>query len=80
MEFLTDAGLSPQQALRAGTIDAARLLRAEDEIGAVETGYVADLVVTDADPTSDVSALRRIGLVMHGGRIVRDDLPTSGAR
>lgn len=80
MEFLTDAGLSPQQALRAGTIDAARLVRAEHEIGAVETGYVADLIVTDTDPTSDVSALRRIGFVMQGGRILRDDLPaTAGA-
>jgi imidazolonepropionase-like amidohydrolase len=76
MEFLTDAGLSPEQALRAGTIDAARLVRAEHEIGAVEPGYVADLIVADADPTSDVSALRHIGLVMQGGRIVRDDLPT----
>ena len=75
MEFLTDAGLSPQQALRAGTIDAARLVRAEHELGAVEAGYVADLIVTDADPTSDVSALRRIRLVMQAGRIVRDDLP-----
>jgi len=75
MEFLTDAGLSPEQALRAGTIDAARLVRAEHELGAVESRYVADLIVTDADPTSDVSALRRIGLVMQGGRIVRDNLP-----
>jgi imidazolonepropionase-like amidohydrolase len=80
MEFLTDAGISPQQALRAGTIDAARLLRAEHEIGAVETGYVADLIVTDADPTSDVSALRRIPFVMQAGRIVRDDLPAEAAR
>lgn len=77
MEFLTDAGLSPQQALRAGTIDAARLLRAEHELGAIDPGYIADLIVTDADPTSDVSALRRIRLVMQAGRIVRDDLPAT---
>jgi imidazolonepropionase-like amidohydrolase len=80
MEFLTEAGLSPQQALRAGTIDAARLVRADHEIGAVETGYIADLIVTDADPTSDVAALRHIGFVMQAGRIVRDELTTGGAR
>jgi imidazolonepropionase-like amidohydrolase len=79
MEFLTDAGLSAAHALRAGTIDAARLLRADDEIGAVDPGYVADLIVTDTDPTSDLSALRNIGLVMQAGRIVRDDLPTEAA-
>jgi len=80
MDFLTEAGLSPQQALRAGTIDAARLVRADHEIGAVETGYIADLIVTDADPTSDVAALRHIGFVMQAGRIVRDELTTGGAR
>ena len=79
MEFLTDAGLAPDQALRAGTCDAARLLRIEDEAGAVETGLVADLIVTDADPTDDVSALRRIGFVMQAGRVVRDDLPAGPA-
>lgn len=76
MEFLTDAGLTPGQALRAGTIDAARLLKLEDQLGVVEEGYVADLVVADADPLSDLRALRRIGLVMQGGRVVRDNLPS----
>ena len=75
MEFLTDAGLTPGQALRAGTIDAARLLKMADQLGAVEEGYVADLIVTDADPLSDLRALRRIGLVLQGGRVIRDDLP-----
>ncbi|MBD0736726.1 metal-dependent hydrolase family protein [Streptomyces sp. CBMA29] len=74
MEFLTDAGLPPQAALRAGTIDAARLLRLEDRIGAVEEGYLADLIVTDRDPTSEMSALRGIRVVLQGGRVVRDDL------
>ena len=79
MEFLTDAGLPPEQALRAGTSDAARLLRIEDTVGAVEPGLVADLVVSDADPTGDVSALRRIGMVVQAGRVVRDDLPVTAA-
>lgn len=76
MEHLAEAGLTPVQALRAGTIDAARLIRREDHIGAVDTGYLADLVVTDADPTDDVSALRRIRLVLQAGRVVRDDIAT----
>lgn len=71
MEFLTEAGLSPAQALRAGTCDAARLVGLGAEIGAVEEGLVADLVAADADPLSSVSALRRISLVMQAGRIVR---------
>ena len=75
MEFLTDAGLSPHFALRAGTLDAARLIRMADRLGAVEPGYLADLIVTDADPLSDLTALRHIRLVMQAGAIVRDDVP-----
>jgi imidazolonepropionase-like amidohydrolase len=78
MEFLTDAGLSPEQALRAGTADAARLVKLEDQLGAVDEGYAADLIVADADPLSDIRALRRIGLVMQGGRVVRNELPEPG--
>jgi imidazolonepropionase-like amidohydrolase len=75
MEFMTDAGLSPAQALRAGTIDAARLVTMDDRLGAAEEGYVADLIVTDRDPAADISALRGIRLVIQGGRVIRDDLP-----
>jgi imidazolonepropionase-like amidohydrolase len=74
MQNLVDAGLSPAEGLRAGTIDAARLIRLEEQIGAVESGYLADLIVTDADPTSDLVALERIRLVMQAGRLIRDDL------
>jgi imidazolonepropionase-like amidohydrolase len=76
MEFMTDAGLSPEQALRAGTIDAARLIKMDDQLGAAEEGYVADLIVTDRDPAADTSALRGIRLVIQGGRVIRDDLPS----
>jgi imidazolonepropionase-like amidohydrolase len=79
MEFLTDAGLDPLLALQAGTSTAARLLGLAGEVGEIRTGAAADLVVTDADPTSDVSALRRIGLVVQAGRVVRDDLPAVAA-
>ncbi|TYB49657.1 amidohydrolase family protein [Actinomadura chibensis] len=78
MEFLTDAGLDPAQALRAGTSDAARLVGLGGEAGAVEEGLLADLVVTDRDPLSDLSALRRIPFVMQAGRVVRNDLPVPG--
>ncbi|WP_369139052.1 amidohydrolase family protein [Modestobacter versicolor] len=79
MEFLTDAGLEPLKALQAGTSTAARLLGLSGQVGEVSTGAAADLLVTDADPTSDVSALRGIRLVVQAGRIVRDDLPAGVA-
>ena len=74
MEFLTDAGLDPLKALQAGTCTAASLLGLDGEIGAVTVGAAADLIVVDRDPTSDVSALRDIRMVMQAGRTVRDEL------
>jgi imidazolonepropionase-like amidohydrolase len=78
MEYLEEAGLPVASALRAGTWEAARLLRAEDRFGSVAEGLAADLVLTDEDPTLTVSALRTIRTVIQGGRIVRTDLADRG--
>lgn len=72
MELLEEAGLPPADALRAGTWEAARLLRGEDRYGSVTVGHAADLVLLSEDPTVSVSALRTITTVLQGGRIVRD--------
>ncbi|GGM15522.1 metal-dependent hydrolase family protein [Nakamurella endophytica] len=79
MELMVTAGLSPAEVVRAATLDGARLVGLADRIGAVENGYLADLVVTDDDPTRDVSALRRTRLVLQEGRTVRDDLSGGAA-
>lgn len=77
MELLEQAGLPAGAALRAGTWEAARLLRAEGSFGSIAEGLSADLVITEGDPSKTVSALRTIGTVMQGGRIVRTNIPTS---
>jgi len=74
MEYLEQAGLPVAAALRAGTWEAARLLRAEDRFGSIAEGLFADIVITTEDPTASVSALRTIGTVIHEGRVVRTDL------
>ena len=55
MAHMVDYGLSPERALEAATVNAADLLGLDD-VGRVEEGYRADLVVLDADPTEDVEA------------------------
>ncbi len=74
MELLEQAGLPPQAALRAGTWEAARLLRAEDRFGSIAEGLAADIVITDEDPARSVSALRGIRAVLQGARVVRSEL------
>ena len=62
-------GLSPQKALESGTINTARLFRLAD-VGYVEPGWHADVLVVDGDPLADITALRAPEMVIKAGRIV----------
>jgi imidazolonepropionase-like amidohydrolase len=70
LEQLVAAGLSPAQAIQAGTAGAARILGAEKNLGTIEVGKWADLVFLDADPLADIRNTRRIWNVMQNGRLV----------
>jgi imidazolonepropionase-like amidohydrolase len=61
------AGLPPIAALRAGTINAARAVKMEDEIGTIEPGKWADLFVIDGDPLADIQNTRNVVLVLRAG-------------
>ena len=76
---LVAAGLSPLEAIRAATINAAVAFRLRDSVGTVTPGMVADVVAVRGDPLADVGALRDPVFVMSRGRIVRYDT-TSSAR
>ncbi|OHB28018.1 MAG: amidohydrolase [Phenylobacterium sp. RIFCSPHIGHO2_01_FULL_69_31] len=62
-------GMSPMEALQAGTIVPARSLGMEADIGSLEPGKLADLVVLDADPTADIRNSEKVHRVMVGGRM-----------
>jgi len=80
--YLVEAGLTPMQALRAATQWAARCLDLERELGTLEKGRLADVVVVNGNPLDDVRVLLdpgRIDLVLKGGAVCADRRP-SGAR
>lgn len=62
-------GMSPVEALAAGTIVSAQSLGMATEIGSLETGKLADLLVLDADPTADIRNSDKINRVMLNGRL-----------
>lgn len=62
-------GMTPIEALRAGTIESARSLGYDKDVGSLEAGKLADLVVLDADPTQDIRNSDKIAKVMIGGRL-----------
>jgi hypothetical protein len=70
MQWLTDAGLSPLQAVQAATINPAIFLGREKTQGTVEVGKLADLVLLDADPREDIRNTRRIRAVVVRGRLL----------
>ena len=73
-QYYVEAGMTPLQALRSATIETATMLGIADRLGTIEQGKLADLVITDADPSKDIKALRSIRLVMKGGVVYRNDL------
>jgi imidazolonepropionase-like amidohydrolase len=65
-------GATPRQALLAATRDAALLCGVGAELGTIEPGKLADLIVVDADPLQDITNLRQLRLVFKEGRLVSD--------
>jgi imidazolonepropionase-like amidohydrolase len=71
VELMVDYGMRPADALMAVTSANARFFHLDDRLGSIRAGMLADLVAFDGDPTTDITALRRVLLVMKDGQIVR---------
>jgi len=69
LELLVRSGLTPLEALRAATYNPAEFLGALDSLGTVTQGKVADLVLLDANPLTDIRNTRRISAVIANGRL-----------
>lgn len=75
---LEEMGMAPMEILKSATSHVARAYKLDEEIGALEPGKAADMVVLDANPLESARNYRRIHAVIQGGRVVnRDLLPTA---
>jgi imidazolonepropionase-like amidohydrolase len=68
LEQLVTAGMTPHQALEAATIEPARFLEWDEQMGTIEKGKLADLVMLDANPLDDIRNTRKIAAVFARGR------------
>jgi imidazolonepropionase-like amidohydrolase len=69
--WLVKAGLTPAEALRAATVDAAGLLGLEGKVGEIKPGAFADLVAVPGDPTKDIGVVEHVNFVMKGGKVIK---------
>lgn len=67
LELLVESGLTPMQAIVAGTLENARFFHASDRLGSIEPGKFADLVLVEGNPLRDISDMRRVKRVMLNG-------------
>ena len=78
--YVQQGGQDPMGAVASATSIAAESLGMEDRIGAIATGFEADIIALDGDPLTDASALGRVVFVMRGGRVYRNDPPRARGR
>jgi imidazolonepropionase-like amidohydrolase len=72
---MVECGMSPMQAIVSTTKTASECVHLQDQVGTVEAGKVADLLVIDGDPLADIKVLQdreRIAVIMQSGRIHKD--------
>ena len=67
MRLMADAGLTPLEVLRSATVNGARTLGLAGDVGEVQAGMLADLVILDADPLADIGNLQKVHRVVKGG-------------
>jgi imidazolonepropionase-like amidohydrolase len=70
-ELMVKFGMTPLAAIRAGTVNGAKLLGWEGQTGAVKAGYLADIVAVPGNPLQDITVLQRVAFVMKGGVVYR---------
>jgi len=81
LELLSEAGIAPLDVIRIATYNSAVFLGKADQLGSIDTGKLADLVLLSKDPTVDVNNAKSIVFVMKGGRIIDEgELPLAGGK
>lgn len=80
LELIVGGGVPPLNAIRIATLNSARFLGRERDLGSIEEGKIADLVLLEADPLDDINNAKRVNLVIKNGAIIdrgKLDLPVN---
>jgi hypothetical protein len=69
LQLYVEAGIPAPEVLTLATLGAARVMGMDDELGSIAPGKLADLILVDGDPTTDISDIRRVVTVIKDGRV-----------
>jgi imidazolonepropionase-like amidohydrolase len=72
IDLMQQAGMTPMQIVVAGTRNAAAVCNLEDELGTLQAGKIADVLVVNGNPLADMHALSQVRLVIHNGQLIRE--------
>jgi imidazolonepropionase-like amidohydrolase len=73
-EYYVQYGMTPMQAIHAGTSTAAELLGWSDRLGTIEAGKWADIVAVGGDPLKDIKEVENVKFVMKGGTVFKNEM------
>src|SRR5258708_16852220 len=68
LELYVKAGFTPMEAIQAATLVPAQVMKIDNEVGTIETGKRADLIILNANPLENISNIRTVKTVIAGGR------------
>jgi imidazolonepropionase-like amidohydrolase len=77
--YMVKFGMTPAQAIRAATSNAADLIGRAKDVGTLESGKFADVIAVTDDPLQNVRALENVGFVMKGGVVAKDQITRTGS-
>ena len=80
LELITAGGVPALNAIRMATLNAARFLGRERDLGSIEEGKIADLVLLEADPIANINNAKRVNMVVKNGEVIdrsKLDLPVN---
>ncbi len=69
--YMVEAGMTPIDAIRSATVNAATLLDQPKRLGAVDAGFAADIIAVEGDPLKDVKVLEQVKFVMKDGVVYK---------
>jgi imidazolonepropionase-like amidohydrolase len=67
---MVEGGMKPMRALQSATVQAAKLIGMESDLGSVEAGKLADIIAVEGNPVEDITALQRVKFVMKDGAVI----------